>query len=73
MILETEELHQHPLHRAREVFFTIDGGQGVGPVLQVRTPIGTPTNPGPPPRLGQHSKIVLAEYGFTPEQIATLG
>ncbi|MBA3451883.1 MAG: CoA transferase [Deltaproteobacteria bacterium] len=73
VILETGELPDHPLHRAREVFFTIDGGEGVGPVLQVRTPLGTPTNPGPPPRLGQHSKAVLAEYGFTPEQIAAFG
>ena len=73
VVLETTELPDHPLHRAREVFFTIDGGPGVGPVLQVRTPIGRPTNPGPPPRLGQHSRDVLAEYGFTAEQIAALG
>ena len=72
VILETSELPDHPLHRAREVFFSIDGGEGVGPVLQVRTPLGTPTNPCPPPRLGQHTKVVLAEYGFTAEQIAAL-
>jgi alpha-methylacyl-CoA racemase len=73
VVVEPLELPDHPLHRAREVFFTIDGGEGVGPIQQVRTPLGTPRNPGPPPRLGQHSQQVLAEYGFTPEQIAALG
>ena len=73
VVLEMTELAEHPLHRAREVFFSIDGGEGVGPSLQVRTPLGRPTNAGPPPRLGQHSKIVLAEYGFTADQIAALG
>ncbi len=73
VILEMTELADHPLHRAREVFFSIDGGEAVGPSLQVRTPLGTPTNAGPPPRLGQHSKAVLAEYGFSADQIAALG
>src|SRR5436190_1842170 len=47
IIFELEELVDHPLHRAREVFFTIDGGAGVGPVMQVRTPVGKPANPLP--------------------------
>ena len=66
------ELAAHPLHRAREVFFQLDGGQGVGPVLQVRTPLGTPKDPLAPPRLGQHTREVLGEYGFDDAEIATL-
>ena len=72
IILECNELPDHPLHRAREVFFTIDGGAGVGPVMQVRTPVGKPANPLPPPRLGQHTRDVLHEYGFADAEIDAL-
>ncbi len=73
VILEPEELADHPLHQARGVFFTIDGGAGVGPIRQVRTPVGEPRDPRPPPRLGEHTREVLAEYGFDDAEIASLG
>jgi crotonobetainyl-CoA:carnitine CoA-transferase CaiB-like acyl-CoA transferase len=72
VVTELDELPDHPLHRAREVFFTIDGGPGVGPVQQVRTPLGTPRSPRPPPRQGEHTRAVLAEYGFSDAEIAAL-
>ncbi|MBA3500971.1 MAG: CoA transferase [Deltaproteobacteria bacterium] len=72
IVLEPNELADHPLHRAREVFFQIDGGQGVGSVLQVRTPVGKPANPLPPPRLGEHTRDVLREYGFAANEIDSL-
>jgi crotonobetainyl-CoA:carnitine CoA-transferase CaiB-like acyl-CoA transferase len=72
VVTELDELPEHPLHRAREVFFTIDGGPGVGPVRQVRTPLGTPKTPRPPPRQGEHTRDVLAEYGFSEAEIAAL-
>lgn len=72
LVTELDELPDHPLHQAREVFFTIDGGPGVGPIRQVRTPLGTPRNPSPPPRHGEHTQAVLAEYGFTADDIARL-
>jgi len=62
IVTELEELPAHPLHREREVFFTIDGG-AAGPVLQVRTPVGKPANATMPPKLGEHTAEVLAEYG----------
>jgi len=72
VVTELDELPDHPLHRAREVFFTVDGGPGVGPVQQARTPLGTPRAPRPPPRQGEHTRDVLAEYGFSDAEIATL-
>ena len=72
VVLEPDELADHPLHRAREVFFQIDGGAGVGSIQQIRTPIGKPANPLPPPRLGQHTREVLAEYGFAAGDIDAL-
>ena len=72
VVLELDELADHPLHRAREVFFQIEGGAGVGSIAQIRTPVGKPANPLPPPRLGEHSREVLAEYGFDEAAIAAL-
>ncbi len=71
-VLEPHEVVDHPLHRAREVFFEMDGGEGVGPIQQVRTPVGTPSHPTPPPRQGQHTREVLREYGFSDAEIAAL-
>ena len=72
VVTEIDELADHPQHRAREVFFTIDGGTGVGPVQQVRTPLGTPRSPRPPPKHGEHTRDVLAEYGFSDAEITAL-
>lgn len=72
LVLEPSELAAHPLHTAREVFFTVDGGPGVGAIQQTRTPLGTPKNPSPPPRLGEHTAAVLAEYGIPAETIDQL-
>lgn len=72
VILEVDELPHHPLHVARQVFFEIDGGPGVGPVRQVRTPVGTPKHASPPPKLGQHTRDVLAEYGLSDDEINAL-
>ena len=72
VVLEPSELAAHPLHVAREVFFSIDGGTGVGPIQQTRTPLGTPAKPTPPPRLGEHTAAVLAEYGIPADAIAAL-
>ena len=72
LVLELDELAAHPLHRAREVFFEIDGGPGIGKIQQVRTPVGTPSQASVPPRLGQHTHEVLREYGLSEAQITSL-
>lgn len=68
-VLEMHELPEHPLHRERGMFFAMDGGEGVGEVQQVRTPLGAPAAPTPPPRLGQHSRQILEEYGLSAAEI----
>jgi len=70
-VLEVDELAGHPLHQARGVFFHIDDDE-LGPVLQVRTPVGAPARPTRAPRLGEHGAAVLGEYGFTAAEIAAL-
>jgi alpha-methylacyl-CoA racemase len=70
VVLELDELAAHPLHEARQVFFQIDGAHGS--LRQLRTPLGTPHHASPPPRLGEHTREVLAEYGLTDGQIADL-
>ncbi len=72
LVTELDELPDHPLHRAREVFFTMDGGPGIGPVRQARTPLGTPKSPRPAPRQGEHTHSVLVEYGFSDTEIVAL-
>jgi alpha-methylacyl-CoA racemase len=69
-MLELDELQGHPLHKSRQVFFSIPS-EG-GDVLQVRTPVGQPTAKRLAPTLGQHSEEILREHGFSDEEIANL-
>jgi alpha-methylacyl-CoA racemase len=71
IILEPDELPAHPLHQARGVFFEIQGADGAT-MRQIRTPVGTPANASPPPRLGEHTRDVLAEYGLDEAKITAL-
>jgi alpha-methylacyl-CoA racemase len=71
-VLELDEVPRHPLHQARGVFFSLPGEGGAPDVQQVRTPLGTPAGRGLAPRLGQHSREVLAEYGFSGAEIDRL-
>lgn len=71
-VLETDELASHPQHSARRMFFEIDGGGEVGSIPQVRTPVGAPSASRPPPGHGEHSEAVLAEYGFSEDEIREL-
>ena len=61
-VLEMDELEAHPLHRARGVFERVPIGEES--VLQVRTPAAPARTDRLAPRLGEHSREVLAEYGF---------
>jgi crotonobetainyl-CoA:carnitine CoA-transferase CaiB-like acyl-CoA transferase len=69
-VLEMDEVLAHPLHRARKVFTRVTAGDES--VLQVRTPVGPARTDRLAPRLGEHSREVLAEYGFDDGEIAAL-
>jgi crotonobetainyl-CoA:carnitine CoA-transferase CaiB-like acyl-CoA transferase len=72
LVTEMDELADHPLHQAREVFFTLDAGPGIGAVRQARTPLGAPSSPRRPPLQGENTREVLAEYGFADAEITAL-
>lgn len=69
-VLELDELGGHPLHRERGVFFTTQTQDGAS--TQVRLPVGEPSAQRSAPRHGEHTSEVLAELGFTDEEIAAL-
>ena len=71
-VLEIDELRDHELHRARDVFFDIVDPD-IGTMTQVRTPVGARGTNVRGPKLGEHSAEVLAEYGVSDEEIAALG
>lgn len=70
-VLEPEELAGHPLHRTRRMFFTLEHPQ-LGPIGQLRTPVGRPEARRAAPRLGEHTEEVLREAGLTDEEIRAL-
>ena len=63
-VLELDELPDHPLHKARSMFF--DLVQSGEPIRQMRSPLMTPADTAvvrPAPALGEHTAEVLAEVG----------
>ena len=69
-VLSFSEAPAHPHNAARGSFVTIDGVPQPGPVPRFsRTPNALPTRP---PEPGDDSAAVLAEFGFSPAEIAAL-
>ena len=65
-VLAPEELREHPQHRARGLFFDLDG------LGQTRTPLGRSDGHRPPPGLGADGAAILGEAGFGADEIARL-
>jgi alpha-methylacyl-CoA racemase len=65
-VLSADELAAHPQHRARGMFFEVDG------LMQTRTPFGHAEGHRPPPALGGDGAAILREAGFSDGDIAAL-
>jgi alpha-methylacyl-CoA racemase len=69
-VLTMGEAPNHPQNKARQTFVDIDGIMQPGPAPRFsRT---KPEIQGPPPRPGQHTAAVLADWGFSKTEIAQL-
>lgn len=68
VVLAPDELADHPLHAARQLIIQSDG------LKRLRTPTRHPEAPPgkKAPKLGEHTREVLAEAGLTEDQIARL-
>ena len=72
-VLEGSEIEADPQHRARRLFVRVSDPQREIEVTHLRTPLA-PADLAvrPPPSLGQHSREILAEGGFSEEEIGDL-
>jgi crotonobetainyl-CoA:carnitine CoA-transferase CaiB-like acyl-CoA transferase len=76
-VLDLDEVLESELVAAREMVVEFDQPGAQRPVRLLGTPVKlsrTPADPtrAPGPALGEHTTVVLAEAGFTPEQIEEL-
>ncbi len=69
-ILSLDEAKEHPQNRARGTFIEVDGV--LQPAPTPRFSRTKPETPKPPPRIGADTEDVLADYGFGPDEIASL-
>jgi alpha-methylacyl-CoA racemase len=65
-VLGADELQHHPQHRARAMFFELDG------LMQTRTPFGGTAGHRPPPAHGGDRDTILREAGFSDGEIEQL-
>jgi crotonobetainyl-CoA:carnitine CoA-transferase CaiB-like acyl-CoA transferase len=70
LILEVPELMNEPQVHHRHMVVEKDGYHGLGiPIKMSRTPGAVQMAP---PRFGAHSRAILADNGFSPEEIEAL-
>lgn len=73
-VLEGDEVLADPQHRARGLFVEVEDAQRGRKVTHLLTPLRMgPTPLRPPPTLGQHSREILSEAGFSTEEMRRLG
>jgi len=69
-VLAVDEAMAAPHTKAREMVTELDGYRGLGtPIKMSRTPGGTRSKP---PKFAEHTDAVLAQHGFTAEEVAAL-
>ncbi|HIN85065.1 MAG TPA: CoA transferase [Myxococcales bacterium] len=73
-VLNLNELDAHPLHTSRKNFFDLKQSPDHPPLRPARTPLLAPEhtqNVSPAPDLGEHTRQLLAQAGYSTEQIDT--
>lgn len=70
-VLTVAEARRSEQHHARGVFLEAPTADG-GTMTQIRTPVGAPEVPGKAPAQGEQGAAILAEHGFTAEEIEAL-
>jgi crotonobetainyl-CoA:carnitine CoA-transferase CaiB-like acyl-CoA transferase len=74
-VLDVAQMHQDPQARARQMVLDVEHSR-VGPVTTLGLPVKFSATPGAvrhgAPVYGEHSRAILAEYGFGPEEVARL-
>ena len=74
-VLDVNAMHRDPQTRAREMVVEVDHPR-VGPMKTLGLPVKFSDTPGrvhgPAPLLGEHSRAILAEAGYTADEIDSL-
>jgi len=69
-VLSLDEAKDHPQNRTRDTFIEVEGVLQPAPAPRFsRTRPGTPN---PPPKVGEHTEAVLADFGFGTDEIQSL-
>ncbi|MGW8321106.1 MAG: CaiB/BaiF CoA transferase family protein [Thermodesulfobacteriota bacterium] len=69
-VLSLDEAKDHPQNRTRDTFIEVEGVLQPAPAPRFsRTRPGTPN---PPPKVGEHTEAVLADFGFGTDEIQGL-
>jgi alpha-methylacyl-CoA racemase len=69
-VLSLDEAKDHPQNRTRNTFIEVEGV--LQPAPAPRFSRTTPATPNPPPKVGEHTEAVLADFGFGTDDIEAL-
>jgi alpha-methylacyl-CoA racemase len=69
-VLSLDEAKDHPQNQTRNTFIEIEGV--LQPAPAPRFSRTRPETPRPPPKIGEHTEAVLADFGFGADDIESL-
>jgi alpha-methylacyl-CoA racemase len=69
-VLSLDEAKDHPQNRTRDTFIEVEGV--LQPAPAPRFSRTKPETPNPPPKVGEHTEAVLADFGFGTDDIEGL-